>query len=51
MSNCCSNHSKNSKIKEVDIEKEIVPKSFIGRYLYKLGKEDLEKSNKKKGCC
>jgi len=51
MSNCCSNHSKKGKIKEIDIREDIMPKSFIGKYLYKLGKADFEKSNKKKGCC
>ncbi|EKE13382.1 MAG: hypothetical protein ACD_13C00022G0023 [uncultured bacterium] len=51
MSDCCSNHSKKGKIKGSDVKEDVVPKSLVGRYLYKLGKSDLEKSKEKKGCC
>ncbi len=51
MSDCCSNHSKTGKIREVDIKKDATPRSLIGKYLYKLGKSDLEKSKGKKGYC
>jgi len=51
MSDCCSNHSKTGKIKEADTKKDATPKSLVGRYLYKLGKSDFEKSKGKKGCC
>lgn len=42
---CCSGDQKDVKKEDINIgEKE--PKSFIGKFLYKLGKEDLEKNKK-----
>lgn len=51
MSNCCSDHNKKSgeEIEEVEVEK--MPKSFVGKYLYKLGKQEAEKGKHKKGGC
>ena len=62
MSDCCSDHSKERmNIKEeVKVQKEqksfiskaFKDEGFIGRYLYKLGKEDAMKvSGKGKDCC
>lgn len=51
MQDCCSNHSKKDSDAEGD-QKGKEPKSFIGKYLYNLGKKDFEKNgSKKKGCC
>ena len=51
MSSCCSKHSKKGNMNKADMKKDMMPKSFLGRYLYKLGKADFEKGNRKKGCC
>ncbi len=53
---CCEDHndkeSINNKTKKA---KEELPKSFIGKYLYNLGKKDLEKEKNdgdhKGDCC
>ena len=50
MSDCCSNHQKDNKVKNKEDEVEEKPKSFIGRYLYKLGKEETKRV-KGKDCC
>lgn len=51
---CCGSHN-NQKENKKEIESfEKPPKSIIGRYLYKLGKEDFEKekyAGGKGGCC
>lgn len=54
MSGCCSEEEKaeGGKNKEKS-EDERSPKSFAGKYLYKVGKKDFEKSRgkAKKDCC
>ena len=54
MSHCCGNHSKAEKTNNADFG-ELPPKSFIGRFLYNIGKKDYEKENRKKmhgkKCC
>lgn len=51
MSNCCGEYSK-EPVKKAE---EKMPKSFIGRWLYKIGKEEIEKEKKSAngsgGCC
>ena len=51
MQDCCSSHPK----KDSDAgssQKDKEPRSFIGKYLYNLGKKDFEKNgSKKKSCC
>lgn len=65
MSDCCTDHNKKNKEKKEEVRVEKRPKSFIskafkdegfiGKYLYKLGKAEVEKgkhSDKhKSGCC
>jgi len=52
MSDCCSDHNKEDKKEEKDVKVEKMPKSLIGKYLYKLGKEETEKGkHKKDDCC
>lgn len=52
MSDCCSSRQEDSKAENSEDKVEEKPKSFIGRYLYKLGKEDAMKvSGKGKDCC
>ncbi len=54
MSDCCEDNKdtkKTAKQSKVFNEK---PKSIIGKYLYNMGKKDLEKEKqggKQKGCC
>jgi hypothetical protein len=56
---CCSSHSdQNSKKKKTSIPEDKLPKSVVGKYLYNLGKKDMEKEKhggKHKGggggCC
>jgi len=54
MSHCCGNHSETEKIKRDDFGEKL-PKSFIGKFLYNLGKKEYEKELKdgknKYGCC
>lgn len=47
MSNCCS--SKNKSLKKIDKlkEQDEKPKSWIGKYLYLIGKKDAEKQTQK----
>ena len=52
MSDCCSDHNKKDEKKSEEVKVEKMPKSIIGKYLYKLGKEEAEKGKHKKGeCC
>ncbi len=54
MSDCCSDDKDNKKSGGKEkVEYEQAPKSFIGKYLYKIGKKDFEnnKNKKKSGCC
>ncbi len=62
MSDCCSSHQEDNKAENSEDKVEEKPKSFIskafkdegfiGKYLYKLGKEDAMKvSGKGKDCC
>lgn len=53
MSNCCSDDSKKGNMNKPDTKKDIVPKSFIGKFLYNYGKKLEEKDRKKAagGCC
>ena len=52
MSDCCSDHDKKTKEEKNKLKVEKMPKSSIGKYLYKLGKEGAKKStHKKAGCC
>lgn len=46
MSECCSSHSE--KRKTISHPTEEKPKSFIGRFLYNVGKKDAQKENNKK---
>lgn len=53
---CCSSHDGNdSKKKEAGKDDKNPPKSIISKYLYNLGKKDLEKENQsgehKGDCC
>ena len=52
MSDCCTNNT-DSKEEETEVNNE--PKSFIGKYLYKMGKKDFDKEKESgkvnKGCC
>lgn len=54
MSSCCQSHNKVEKMNKI-ISGEKIPKSFIGKYLYNLGKKEYEKEtkigNNKRGCC
>lgn len=52
-SSCCSD-SDTSKKEENKITGQEIPKSFVGRYLYNMGKKDIEKNKGKSkggGCC
>lgn len=51
MSNCCSDHYKKNKEEEEEVRVEKMPKSLIGKYLYKLGKEEAGKDRHTKGGC
>jgi len=52
MSDCCSDHNKEDNKEDKDVKVEKMPKSLIGKYLYKLGKEETEKGkHKKDDCC
>lgn len=53
---CCASHSdQNSKDKKKGKSEDKPPKSFMGKYLYNLGKKDLEKEKHrgkhKDDCC
>lgn len=54
MSHCCKSHSKAEKIKRNDFGDK-PPKSFIGKFLYNIGKKEYEKENQNKmhgkKCC
>ena len=51
MSGCCSDHNKKDRKEKEEMRVEKTPKSYIGKYLYKLGKEEVENGmHKKKGC-
>lgn len=53
MSNYCSSNSKAENVEQMTEEKP--PKSFVGKFLYNLGKSDYEKEkkerNRDKKCC
>lgn len=53
MTDCCSSHSKTENFEQMAEEEP--PKSFVGKFLYNLGKKDYEKEvkkgNKDKKCC
>lgn len=53
MSDCCSSHPKTENMGQMTEEKP--PKSFIGKFLYNIGKSDYEREIKKgkngKKCC
>lgn len=51
MSDCCSDQDKKTKKEKDKLKIEKTPKSFIGKYLYGLGKEGSEKEKNKKGNC
>lgn len=51
MSDCCSDHNNKNKEEKEEVRAEEMPKSFIGKYLYKLGEEKTEKGEHKKGDC
>lgn len=55
MSDCCENHTSDTEKKKGLSISEKPPKPFIGKYLYNLGKKDLEKEKQsgkhKGGCC
>ncbi len=54
MSHCCGSHSEHKKSKKKKANTEKIPKSFVGKYLYNLGKKDMEKekhSGKHEGDC
>lgn len=46
MSDCCSDHNNESNEKKEEVRIEKMPKSFVRKYFYKLGKEKVEKSKK-----
>ncbi len=48
MSNCCEEHNEKTKVKKV-LKKnhQEKPKSVFGKYLYNLGKKEIEKEVKK----
>jgi hypothetical protein len=48
VSNCCEEDSKSSGIKKEEQEK---PSSFVGKYLYNLGKKEAEKETARSGGC
>ena len=53
---CCTSHNDNNKDKKKVLSNtNKAPKSFIGKYLYNLGKYGLEKGKhrdkQKSGCC
>lgn len=53
MSHCCEKHTESAKVKidEQKVQSE-EPKSFIGKYLYKIGKKEAEKGGNAHGeCC
>lgn len=45
---CCSNHSAGDQSTG---EEEKRPKSFVGRFLYDMGKKDFDQNKRKKSCC
>lgn len=47
MSHCCGNHSKSEERNRMSFG-ERPPKSFIGKFLYNLGKKENEKESQKK---
>ena len=51
MSDCCSDHNNKSEEKKEEMRVEKMPKSFIGKYLYKLGGGKVAEGNHKKGDC
>ena len=52
MSNCCTKSSHKDKNKKTDVFADNKPKSWIGKYLYELGKKDAErKIQKSHGSC
>ena len=52
MSDCCSRHSKHKEKESLDkTQAEVEPKSFVGKFLYRMGKSDYEKEKTKhEGC-
>jgi hypothetical protein len=52
---CCASHTEqSSKKKKTTKSEDKMPKSFVGKYLYNIGKKDLEKEKhggKHKGDC
>lgn len=51
MSNCCSDRIEKGKEEKGEVEVEKMPKSFVGKYLYKLGKQEAKISKQKKSDC
>ncbi len=52
MSNCCSDHKRADNKEKAGVKVEKEPKSFFGKYLYKLGKQEAEKGkHKNHDCC
>lgn len=54
MSNCCGSDTKVTKLESTrQTNQNEEPKSFVGRYLHRLGKKEMEKNktSSRKGCC
>ncbi len=47
MSHCCGSHSKGKNVNMNSLG-ERPPKSFIGKFLYNIGKKEYEKENQRK---